>query len=70
LLQSDFREIKTDINIKGSLLIFNRWGDEIYSNSDYKGNWPTVQPNLTSGVYYYVFYYSKCFSKGWIQLIR
>lgn len=37
-----------------SLLIHNRWGEEVFYAKEYKNNWPTE--NLTTGVYFYTVY--------------
>src|SRR5690606_28509889 len=34
------------------LAIFNRWGNEVYRNNDYKNSWDGI--NLNEGTYYYL----------------
>jgi gliding motility-associated-like protein len=39
------------LNFPGSsLMVFNRWGNKIYSSDDYKNDW---KPNVTDGTYFY-----------------
>lgn len=46
----------TDENIKGSLTVFNQWGQEVYRNEDYKNDWEgTYNGNdLPVGTYFYI----------------
>lgn len=40
------------LNFPGSsLMVFNRWGNKIYSSEDYKNDW---KPNVTDGTYFYI----------------
>lgn len=40
------------LNFPGSsLMVFNRWGNKIYSSDDYKNDW---KPNVTDGTYFYI----------------
>ena len=39
---------------KASLKVYNRWGNLVYQNSDYRNDWSPDQ--LSDGVYYYVLY--------------
>lgn len=58
-----------DMNITVSLRIYNRWGNEVYSNSNYQNNWDGG--NLDNGIYYYeltVAEETTC--KGWVQIMR
>ena len=32
-------------------MVFNRWGNKIYSSDDYKNDW---KPNVTDGTYFYI----------------
>lgn len=33
------------------VIIYNRWGNKLYSSDDYKNDW---KPNVTSGTYFYL----------------
>ena len=33
------------------MMIFDRWGNKIYSSDDYKNDW---KPDETSGTYFYI----------------
>lgn len=54
------------------ILVFNRWGNEVYRNSNYKNNWNGL--NLNIGTYYYIINTYKGSSKkeytGWVLLKR
>jgi len=54
---------------KSKLIIFNRWGNEVYESSDYKNNWDGGdQPD---GVYYYVLtLQDKTSRNGTVTLLR
>ena len=44
---------------KVSLTIFNRWGNIVYENDDYKNDWMGIDKGgkqLTEGVYFYLGY--------------
>ncbi|HVD97010.1 MAG TPA: gliding motility-associated C-terminal domain-containing protein [Cytophagaceae bacterium] len=52
------------------IYIYNRWGETVYENSDYKNDW--IPEELTDGVYYYeVKIDSDCgnMRKGWLQIV-
>ncbi|MEP2668704.1 MAG: gliding motility-associated C-terminal domain-containing protein [Cyclobacteriaceae bacterium] len=52
------------------LLIFNRWGKEVYKSNNYNNEWDAF--NSTAGTYYY-FITNECFSapyQGWINVIK
>ncbi|HSY62051.1 MAG TPA: gliding motility-associated C-terminal domain-containing protein, partial [Cytophaga sp.] len=54
-----------------SLEIYNRWGDRIFSDVQYKNEWNAA--NITDGVYYYyVANKNACGTerKGWIEILR
>ena len=58
---------------QNNLIVFNRWGNEVYKASPYKGDWNGG--NLAEGTYYYVFevkLYNNHWQtfKGYITLIR
>lgn len=49
---NDFFRINGLENFPGSSLnVFNRWGNKLYSNDDYKNDW---SPNVTDGTYFYI----------------
>lgn len=51
--KNDVFEIKGLESYPGSsLLIFNRWGNEVYSSTNYQNNWDGS--NLAEGTYYYL----------------
>jgi hypothetical protein len=52
-----------------SLGVFNRWGEEVFRNADYKDDWSAS--NVEEGVYYYevdITGYAQC--KGWVHVIK
>ena len=52
-----------------SLKVYNRWGQEIYQNPDYRGDWNGK--GLPNGTYYYFLQTSEGKSfKGWLEIIR
>lgn len=52
-----------------NLDIYNRWGEAIYKNEDYKNNWSGK--SLEDGTYYYLLTApDETTCKGWIQIIR
>jgi hypothetical protein len=54
-----------------SLHIVDRWGNEIYTNSNYHGSWPTPEEEVPEGTYYYLVDFPGCRSyKGWLRVIR
>ena len=49
---NDFFKINGLENFPGSgLNVYNRWGNKIYSNEDYKNDW---SPNVNDGTYFYI----------------
>lgn len=36
-----------------TLIIMNRWGEQVYYSRGYNGEWPTDQEPVSSGTYYY-----------------
>jgi hypothetical protein len=57
--------------VPGKLVVFNRWGNEIFSDSHYTNGWPPLNSDLEYGVYYFVLTYLNCPSyKGWIHVLR
>ncbi len=56
---------------QSSLRVVDRWGNEIYTNSDYDGSWPTPEQEIPEGTYYYLVDFPGCRSyKGWLQIIK
>lgn len=56
-------------SLKVSLKIYNRWGNLIYQNADYKDNWGGE--GVAAGTYYYeVEIEGETTCKGWVQLIK
>ncbi|MBU2995181.1 gliding motility-associated C-terminal domain-containing protein [Cellulophaga baltica] len=57
-----------------SLEIFDRYGNQVYSNSNYDNTWDGTgnNGNVPKGTYYYILDLGDDFSsvKGWIQIIR
>jgi len=55
-----------------SLTIINRWGNEVYKNSNYKDEWNGG--NLNDGTYYYLIETKKNNEtkvyKGWVLIKR
>ncbi|MBX9851490.1 MAG: gliding motility-associated C-terminal domain-containing protein [Cytophagaceae bacterium] len=49
------------------LKVFNRWGDDMYQNSDYDNQWVAV----TDGIYYFelILPDGKKY-KGWVNIVR
>jgi gliding motility-associated-like protein len=55
-LNESFTIKNLDVCIDKKLHIYNRWGNLVFSSTDYCNSWSP--DNLTSGVYYYIFDYS------------
>lgn len=56
---------------RGTMTIFNRWGQEIYSSYNYPNDWPKHPDNVPTGTYYYTYKYPGCPPrKGWVRLMR
>ena len=56
--------------IQTSLIVYNRWGEGVYFNDDYKENWSGE--GLASGVYYYEVKIDQeqLSCKGWVHVIK
>ncbi len=58
--------------MSAEILIFNRYGDRVYSNNDYQGDWDGG--NLNDGVYFYVLrakgYFGTDVFKGSLTILR
>ncbi|WP_316753535.1 gliding motility-associated C-terminal domain-containing protein, partial [Pedobacter gandavensis] len=54
------------------LAVFNRWGDQVYKNNNYKGEWDGM--GLNEGTYFYVLKLKKAgeitYRKSWILIKR
>jgi hypothetical protein len=52
------------------LSVFNRWGQIVYEDSDYKNNWNAN--NVPGGMYYYLVTNKKTKGtfKGWVQVLK
>ncbi len=66
--KNDYFQLPDNVQ-DGSLTVYNRWGERIFTTSSYENNWP--QASLSTGVYFYTLR-SKCIpdQKGMIQLIH
>ncbi len=63
--------IKNNIGIHNQLILFNRWGNEIFSMIDYDNTWNA--DHITDGVYYYIFQYGNSLEyehHGTISVLR
>ena len=59
----------TRSNIPLSLYIYNRWGTEVYHNSDYNNDWSGN--NLEAGIFYYNVKYDGCeVEQSWLEIIH
>jgi len=67
-----FEIVGLDQYDRAEVTIFNRWGNEVYRNKDYKNNWDGS--NLNEGTYYYLITLVKegkqSVHKGWVLLKR
>lgn len=51
--KNDVLEIREIVQYPGSrLLVYNRWGNQVYKSEDYKNNWDAS--GLSDGTYYYI----------------
>jgi hypothetical protein len=65
-----FKVVGVGDEIKGSVTVYNRWGDTVFTEQTYKNNWP-VNDNLSAGIYYYILKYPGCTPyKGWIEVMK
>jgi gliding motility-associated-like protein len=53
---------------KNSLVIYNRWGNKVFEQSNYDNSWNGE--NLSEGTYFYVFKYDKKTYQGSLTIIR
>lgn len=53
---------------ENELVIYNRWGVEVFRNRNYKNDWQAE--NLSSGVYFYRFQSGKQSWKGWLEVAK
>lgn len=70
-MQNEFFTIENGFG-KMRLMIYNRWGKEVFYSEDYKNEWNAS--GLSTGLYFYTVSSSstQCFKgrKGWIQVLR
>jgi len=52
----------------GKLLVFNRWGKQVFKKENYTGNWP--EADIHNGTYFYHFESPNQVLKGWVQIIK
>ncbi|MBX9851148.1 MAG: gliding motility-associated C-terminal domain-containing protein, partial [Cytophagaceae bacterium] len=50
------------------LEIYNRWGQKIYKNDDYKNNWNGT--GCPDGIYFFVIRINSKEHSGWLQIIN
>jgi gliding motility-associated-like protein len=65
-----FEIVHLDLSQNNSLLIFNRWGKQVYQTKSYQNNWEAA--GLADGTYYYVLYLERenKYIKGWVDVVR
>ena len=69
---NDYLYIKDVDKLQWEVIIFNRWGEKVYENKNYKnepGSGFTGE-GLAEGVYYYILKNKNTIKRGWVQLIR
>jgi gliding motility-associated-like protein len=56
---------------EGSITIYNRWGESIFTETPYKNDWP-INNDLASGTYYFILNFPGCQQKfkGWVELTK
>ncbi len=60
-----------DLGNPAKLNIFNRWGSQIFADSNYQNNWPRDTENIVAGIYFYTLDYPGCKSfKGLIHILK
>jgi hypothetical protein len=70
-INSKFQVEGISSEIPARLIIYNKWGKEIYKSSFYQNDWPAETNELSSGIYYYILIYRSCPPfKGWIHIIK
>ena len=58
-------------HVEASLKLFNRWGQPVFQENDYKGDWPGSSSSVDEGIYYYQANVEGCKEyKGWVQVIK
>jgi gliding motility-associated-like protein len=59
-----------DLTKRNTLIIFNRWGKQVYSSYDYQNNWNAH--GLPAGTYFYQLANAldRKLYKGWVQVIK
>ncbi|OKL38655.1 hypothetical protein A3841_05805 [Pontibacter flavimaris] len=65
-----FEIVHLDLSQNNTLVIFNRWGKQVYQSKSYQNNWEAE--GLAEGTYYYVLYLEKesKYVKGWVSVVR
>jgi gliding motility-associated-like protein len=53
---------------ENELVIYNRWGAEVYRQRNYQNNWRAEK--LSSGIYYYFFKANGQSWKGWAEVVK
>jgi len=53
-----------------SITIYNRWGAEVYLNTDRNFAWSPSKPEIPDGVYYFLIDFNAIKQKGWVEVIR
>jgi gliding motility-associated-like protein len=69
-LNDRFQITGRDSPYPGSLRVFNRLGEILFSETEYKGDWPGEGNLPDTGVYYYSLDYGCTQYKGWIQIFK
>jgi gliding motility-associated-like protein len=70
---NDYLVIQNIFTYQVNLMIFNRWGTEVYASSAYQNDWNGTNDsgdNLTDGTYYYVITVGSKVYKGAITILR
>lgn len=59
-----------DLCQNNTLVIYNRWGKQVYQSQSYQNNWEAA--GLAEGTYYYVLYLERESKhiKGWVNVVR
>lgn len=65
-----FQIADLDLDQNNSLVIYNRWGKQVYHSKSYQNNWEAE--GLADGTYFYVLYIEKRkkYIKGWVNVVR
>ncbi|KAA6432469.1 gliding motility-associated C-terminal domain-containing protein [Rufibacter glacialis] len=65
-----FEIINLNKDQKNSLVLYNRWGKQVYHSPSYQNNWEAT--GLSDGTYFYILYLEKenKTMKGWVNIVR